>query len=205
VATPPRRTTVSLAAASLVGLAALAVGFGGGWLTRNVTAPTTSTTSTTTTSSTTTTTTTVVPLAACIGTELVGTVSTSPGGAAGTVEATFDVSDVGTSGCTLDGYPQLQLLDANMVPITSTTEDGGASFAVAQANRPARVVRLRSGVEASFMIQFSEIPVGTETTCPQASSFNVYPPTSTTSFNIQYQLGPCNAGTVHVSPFFLAT
>jgi hypothetical protein len=196
---------VTLAGASLTVLLALAVGFGGGWLARKETvSSTTTTTMSVTPTSKPTVTSTIVPLSACTGTDLVGTLASSSG-AAGTVQATFDVTDIAGTGCTLDGYPQLQLLDANDVPIASTTIDAGTSFTPAQANLAPKRLRIGAGDEATFVLQFTDVPAGTQGTCLEASSLNVYPPGSSTASIVTYGFAPCDAGTVHVSPFFVTT
>jgi hypothetical protein len=204
VAPPSRHRMVSLAGASLVVLLALVVGFGGGWLVRRATAATTTTTSSTTTSSSSTTSSTGVPVAGCIGTDLVGTFSSSSA-AAGTVQAVFTVNDVAPGACTLDGYPQLQLLDANMVPLSAQVSDGGTSFTPAKANLAPMRLRLSAVTHAAFVVQFTDVPAGTQTTCPAAAALNVYPPGSATAFNVTYAFTPCNGGAVDVSPFFLTT
>lgn len=198
-----RRRRISFASASLAALVALAVGFGGGWIARKETSATTST-STTTTSSSTTSSTRAVTVAACTGADLAGSVLSSQG-ATGTFEATIVVTNTSVTTCSLDGYPDLQMLNTNGVPMTTTVIDGGASFSPPQANEAPRRYRLHSGGQATLDIQYSDIPTGTQSTCPQASSLNVYPPSSTTPFNVVYQLDPCGQGTINTSPFFVAT
>jgi hypothetical protein len=205
MATGSRRRLVSFGGASLAALLALAIGFGGGWLARKETTSTTTTSTTTTTSSSTTSTTAVARLSACGGNDLSGTVTSSPGGAAGTVSATITVSNVSSTGCTLHGYPELQLLSPNSEEMTTTTVDGGEGFPVAAANAAPRTVRLSVGHQATFLIQFSQTPTGTQTTCPEAASINVYPPGSTVNFNVAYELTPCDLGTIDVSPFFVTS
>jgi hypothetical protein len=204
VAATPRRRMMPAGSATLAILVALAVGFGGGWLFKKETTPTTTTTTTTTTSSTTTTSTTVVASIACVGSSLSGTVGTS-GGAAGTIQTTIDVSNVGTKPCSIKGYPSVQLLDANQTPMTTTEVQGMASFSPAAANAAPRSQHLAVGATVEFVLQYSDVPSGTETTCPAAASINVYPPGSATSFNVAMSITPCSLGTLNVSPFFSGT
>jgi hypothetical protein len=209
VATRSRRRTVSLASAWLAGLLALAIGFGGGWLARKestttTTTPTTPTSSSSSSSSSTSST--LRPLAECTGSALSGVLASS-NGAAGTIELTFQVTNESGLGCTLHGYPQLQLLSANDDRLTTTTIDAGITFADAPpaANEPAKTWRIKAGAQATFVAQYSDVPVGSEQSCPMASSVNVYPPGSSVPFNVAVQLSPCDFGTVNVSPFFAAT
>ncbi len=211
---PARRRTVSLSAATISAVLALVVGFGAGYLVRRATASTTTTTTTTTTSTstTTTTTTTLVPLDKCTGADLAGTVGTSQA-AAGTVQTTFTVSNVSGSPCALNGYPELILLNANQSSLPTSTVDGQAAFTqptsrgTRLANAAPRPQRLTAGGQVTFVVQYSDVPVGSETSCPQSASVNVYPPglEAATPFNVSASMDPCNFGTVHVSPFFLAT
>ena len=204
-----RRRTVSLAAASLATLAALAVGFGAGYVTKDRTTttttspPATSSTSAPTTSSVPTTTS-VVPLARCVGGSLTGAVASSQG-AAGTIEVTFSVTNVGAAPCLLFGYPSIQLLAASGAPITTTTIDDHTGFSVAAASRAPRRQRLTPRGTATFLLQYSQIPVGTEQVCPTSATVDVYPPGSRSAVAIPAALQPCDAGTVHVSPFYGAT
>lgn len=196
---PSRHRTVSFTSAVLAAALAIVVGFGGGWLARRETmAPATTTpaapTSAPTTSST------LARASACLGSGLSGALVASSG-AAGTVQATFAVTNVGAAACTLDGFPQLQLLNPNREVMTSTTVDGQAGFTPAAANLPATKLRLPPGGTATFVIQFSDVPAG-QSACPMAASLNVYPPSSSTAFDLTYGFSPCDAGTVNVSPFF---
>lgn len=204
---PARRRTVSALAATGLVIGALAVGFGGGWLTHRLTTTTTTTTttstSTTTTSTTSTTTTTVATIARCSGATLTGS-QVSSEGAAGTIEVTYVVTNTSVARCQMDGYPDIQLLSSNDTDL-QTTVVRGQTFTVAAANRPAAVVTLSVQGRASFMLSYSDVPTGTQTSCPQAASINVYPPASSTPLNIPSSIGPCSMGTVSVSPFYAAS
>jgi hypothetical protein len=187
-------------------VAALAIGFGGGWLARREAVPPVTTSTTSTSSSSSSSTSSTVPaLAACTGGDLSG-VLTSSTAATGTVELTLQVTNESARGCSLHGYPQLQLLSANDDRLSTTTVDAGTTFtgAPAGANAPPRTWRIKAGAQATFVAQYSDVPVGTEQSCPMASSINVYPPGSSVPFNVAVQLSPCDFGTVNVSPLFVA-
>jgi hypothetical protein len=192
--------------ATLAILIALVLGFGGGWLYKKES--TTSTTTTTTTmpvvDGSTTTTTTTPPALACSGVVLSGSVITSQG-AAGTIQVSFLVANVGARACTIHGYPMLQLLSSNMTAMTTTTVNGMAAFGPAAANAAPKTQHVAVGGHVEFVLQYSHVPSGTETTCPTAASVNVYPPDSATPFNVVTAIDACNLGTLNVSPFFAAT
>jgi hypothetical protein len=202
-----RRRRVSLVGAAVVAVLALLVGFGAGYAVRRVTTTTTTTvpptTTTTTTTSTSTTTTTLKPLALCSGAVLNGAVVSSSG-AAGTVTAAIQVTNVGTVTCGLHGYPTLQLLNANGAPLPTQTIRGQTQFPATAANAPPSLQRLAPQGAVTFQLQYSDVPTGTETSCPQASSINVYVPVSSAPVRVAEMLSPCSGGTVNVSPFYAA-
>jgi len=205
VAVTPRRRTMTAGSATFAILLALAIGFGGGWLFKKDTATSTTTTTTAPTStSSTTTTSTLPPALACGGAVLSGSVGTSQG-AAGTIQMTFIVSNVGAKACTIDGYPTVQLLSPNTTAMMTTTVPGMAVFSPSAANAPPARQHVTAGGHVEFVLQFSDVPSGTERTCPLAASINVYPPNSATPFNVATSITPCNLGTLNVSPFFAAT
>lgn len=191
---------VPVAATVLVGAVALAIGFGGGWIARRDTSPTSTSTSTTSTSSTSTSTT-AVPLARCTGADLSGTLQPSQG-AAGTVTAVLVVTNSSAAPCFVDGYPQLQLLNANMGRITTSTDDGGLTGASGAAAAPPRRLRVAPGGQVSVELQYSDVPVGNEQVCATSASIDVYPPGSTVPFNVTGAISPCDYGAVHVSPLY---
>ena len=116
----------------------------------------------------------------------------------------MQLTNLGPS-CRLLGYPALVLLSSNATALATSTVKGQATFSVAAANGAPRSQRLTPQGTASFMIQYSEIPTGTQTACPQAASVDVYVPGSATPVNLVASLSPCDAGTVYVSPFYGAT
>jgi hypothetical protein len=192
--------------ATLAILIALALGFGGGWLYKKESTTSTSTTTTTmpVVNGSTTTTTTNPPALACSGAVLSGSVGTL-GGSAGTIQVSFLVANVGAKACTILGYPTLQLLSSNLTAMTTTTVPGMAAFGPAAANAAPKTQHVAVGGHVEFILQYSDVPSGTETTCPAAASVNVYPPNSATPFNVVTAIDACDLGTLNVSPFFAAT
>lgn len=196
----PRRRTLPLATAALAAALALVVGFGGGWVARQATTSSTTTTTSLPPPSSSSTSTTA-PLADCTGGQLNGAVATSTG-ATGTIEVDVDVTNTGAA-CVLDGYPNVQLLGASGQRLTTTVLDGATTFTLPQADDPPARGVLAAGGTAKLAIQFSDIPVGTQTTCPTSTDVDVYPPGSTTPFLLSARLDPCDQGTLHVSPMFV--
>jgi len=198
-----RRRTVSLASAAVVALLTLAVGFGAGYAVRRATSTSTTTPSSTTTSSSSSSSTSssIVPLARCTGAGLSGRVASSTG-AAGTVEMSILVSNLGATACSMLGYPSIDLLNANGQPIATTPVEGHASFSVTSANAAPRLQRLPASGTVRFMLQYSDVPAGTETSCLEAAKILVSVPPSATSFLVGAQLTPCDNGSVYLSPWF---
>ncbi|HEV3212932.1 MAG TPA: DUF4232 domain-containing protein [Acidimicrobiales bacterium] len=194
--------------AAVTAVVALLVGFGAGYAVRRATTTTTTTTTTTlppTTSSTSSsTTTTLRPLSFCTGAVLTGRLVSSSG-AAGTITAVLQVANAAAVPCALRGYPGLQLLSASSTPLPTSTIRGQTQFATAAADAPPSLQRLTPRGTATFQLQYSDVPTGTETTCPTATSINVYVPASAVPVHVVEQLSPCNNGTVNVSPFYGAT
>jgi len=135
---------------------------------------------------------------------LSGAVANSSG-AAGTITAAIQVTNVGVAPCGLRGYPVLQLLSASGSPLPTQTIRGQTQFPASAANAPPSLQRLTPQGAVTFQLQYSDVPTGTETTCPQATSINVYVPASSAPVRVAEMLSPCSGGTVHVSPFYAAS
>jgi hypothetical protein len=156
-------------------------------------------TATTGSSSTSSTSTSSVPAGlACAARDLVTTVVGSQG-AAGTFELTFALHNTSGASCPLDGYPGAQLLDSSGAELPTHVVRGGniqfTNFA------PASVV-LAAGDTAYFNLAYSDVPTGTETTCPTASQIEVTPPQASDHDVVVAHIVVCGAGTLTVSPVF---
>jgi hypothetical protein len=200
---------VLLAAPALVVLAGCSSSPSASTSSTTTTGPTTTSTtrpsgSTTTTASGGGTTTTRAGLTVCPSSQLTVTPQTGQG-AAGTIEMSMTMVNHGSSSCLLDGYPGLQLLDANGHPLpTNVVRGGGPTFAAPAANQPPAQVVLAPGATAAFSLSYEDVPVGTETTCPTSSSAEVTPPNDYTYVVVPLQIAPCGGGTIHVSPVYAA-
>ena len=195
----------------LIGLAAV-VALGGAVLgacssnsstTSTTGATTTSGASSSTTASTTPSgsTSTTAGIARCASAALSGSVVGSSG-AAGTIETTVALKSTASVPCVLSGYPGLQMLNASGGSLpTKVVRKGSYSFT---AMAPTTVT-LASGQSAYVNIGLSDVPTGSETSCPTSASLEVTPPNATDHLVVTAALAPCSAGTLVVSPVFLST
>jgi hypothetical protein len=120
-------------------------------------------------------------------------------GAAGTLFDTLALTNTGGFACTLDGFVSIQLLDAASNPLPTTGVPGGGQL----GGRPApSAFALAPGAASQFVIAWSDVPVGSETTCPVATVVQVTPPGASSPLTVSGLTGvaPCNSGTVDVSP-----
>jgi hypothetical protein len=124
-------------------------------------------------------------------------------GAAGTIEMSVNLTNHGSSSCTLFGYPGMQLLDGsgNKLP-TIVVRGGGPQFSVAAANQGPVTVTLAPQQTAAFSFSYEDVPVGNETSCPTSVSSLITPPGDFTSATVALAIAPCGGGTIHVSPVY---
>jgi len=185
-----RPAMVVAAALGVVGLAACS--------SPKAATPTTGTPSTGSSSTASTTTSSIPAGLACAARDLVSDVAGSQG-AAGTFELTFALHNTSTLSCPMDGYPGAQLLDASGTELPTHVVSGGSyqftDFAPAQ-------VQLGPGATAYFNLAYSDVPTGTETTCPTATQIEVTPPHAVDHDTVAINAMVCAAGTLTVSPVF---
>jgi hypothetical protein len=125
-------------------------------------------------------------------------------GAAGTIYNAMMLTNMSGNTCTLNGYPGMQLLNAQGQNLPTNVVRGGVNFQDAAANQPPSTVTLASQQAAQYDWTYSDVPVGNQQTCPMSSSALVTPPNSFTSTTISLQIPSCGDGTLHVSPVFPA-
>lgn len=133
-------------------------------------------------------------------------ITASPGqgqGAAGTITGTVTVTNTGASSCTADGYPTIALLSGSGAPLTVTMVDGLSVSLSPAANAPPSSVTVAPSSTAQFAYQFSDVPVGAETSCPSSEAATVTMPGATTpSPSFALAIAPCSNGTIRVSPVY---
>jgi len=123
-------------------------------------------------------------------------------GAAGTIQETVALTSSAAAPCTLGGYPGLQMLSAAGAKLPTTVVRKGNYPFTAMAPT---TVTLAPGAAAYFNLGYSDVPSGTEVSCPASASLAVTPPNSYTSTSVAAQLDPCDNGTITVSPVFSGT
>jgi hypothetical protein len=168
--------------------------------------PTTSvvskTTTTTPSSSSSTSSSTSTSVAGCSG---VTATSGQGQGAAGTITGAITLSSASAT-CTLEGYPTMALFYAAGTTIPVTIVNGLSVDISAAANGSPQTVTLSPSQQVQFTYQYSDVPSGSETTCPSSSTVSVMLPGSSTSTQpITLSLAPCDNGTIRVSPLYAAS
>jgi hypothetical protein len=125
-------------------------------------------------------------------------------GAAGTITGTVTLTPLADGRtCTMDGYPTMALRDTAGAAVPVTIVDGLTVSVSGSANAPPARVTLAPGTRAQFAYQYSDVPSGSETTCPRSSTATVTPPgTGTASAPIGLSIAPCGNGTIRVSPVY---
>ncbi len=127
-------------------------------------------------------------------------------GAAGTVTGVINVTNTSTSPCTVNGYPTMALFSGSGAPLTVTMVDGLSVTLSAAANAPPSSFSVAPSSSAQFAYQFSDVPVGSETSCPTSESADVTMPGATTaSPTFQLAIAPCGSGTIRVSPVYASS
>jgi uncharacterized protein DUF4232 len=133
-------------------------------------------------------------------------VSASAGGsqgAAGTITGLVTVTNTGSTSCTVNGYPTMALYSGSGAPLTVTMVNGLTVTISAQANAAPTSVAIAPSSTAQFAYQFSDVPVGAETSCPTSEQASVTLPGATTpSGTFALAIDPCANGTIHVSPLY---
>ena len=115
------------------------------------------------------------------------------GVAAGTVEMTLGFTNIGPTACSLYGYPDIGMLDAEGKPIPTelTTSTAFGGLPVPQGRVP-----LAPGATASFYMEFSDSTGYGSATCPRSTSIEVYPPASQARIVIPLSISPYGGSTI---------
>ncbi len=173
---------------------------------KHVTTTTSAATSTTSASTTTTTATASTTAPTSATTTACNHITASPvqgQGAAGTITGMVTVTNAGGAACTINGYPTMALFSGSGAPLTVTMVNGLSVSISRAANAPPVSFSLTPSSTAQFAYQFSDVPVGSETSCPSSESATVTMPGATTaSPSFQLAIGPCGNGTIKVSPVY---
>ena len=88
-------------------------------------------------------------------------------------------------------------------PLTVTIVNGLSVTVSGPANAPPSSFSVAPSATAQFAYQFSDVPVGSETSCPTSESGSATMPGSATpSPTFQLAISPCGNGTIRVSPVY---
>jgi hypothetical protein len=173
---------------------------------KNVTTTTHAATSTTSAPTTTSTTAASATTSTAATSTACSHITASPGqgqGAAGTITGLVTITNAGPTACTVNGYPTMALFSGSGAPLTVTIVNGLTVTVSSAANAPPSSVSVAPASSAQFAYQFSDVPVGSQTSCPTSESASVTMPGSTTSSpSFQLAIGPCGNGTIKVSPVY---
>jgi len=114
------------------------------------------------------------------------------------------VTNAGASPCVANGYPTVALFSGSGAPLTVTMVNGlSVTLSPAAADAAPTPVTLAPASVAQFAYQYSDVPVGSETSCPASEMARVTMPGATTpSPDFALAIGPCDNGTVRVSPVY---
>jgi len=163
-------------------------------------ATTSSSSTTSSTSASSTTSSTAAAASAC------GHISASPGqsqGAAGTITGVVTVTNTGATPCTVDGYPTIALYSGSGAPLAVTMVNGLTVSVTPQSSAPPSSVTIAPSSTAQFAYQFSDVPVGAETSCPTSEqATTTLPGAVASSAFFALAIDPCNHGTIRVSPVY---
>jgi hypothetical protein len=101
----------------------------------------------------------------------------------------------------MKGYPGALLVSASGAQLPTRVVPGGSySF----TNLIPEPVVLAAGETAYFNLAYSDVPTGTETSCPTAAQIQLTPPGASDHDVVAVQFQACNDGTLTVSPVFAA-
>jgi hypothetical protein len=121
----------------------------------------------------------------------------SAGGAAGHIGQMGKFTNSSTATCTLYGFPGAVMLDAQHQPMT--THALWQTSAYMYSNQMKQLVTLAPGASAYFAVTWSDVTVGSVTSCPTSSYLSVTPPNDFSVLTIADQITSCDSN-LTISP-----
>jgi len=121
----------------------------------------------------------------------------SAGGAAGHIGQMGKFTNSSTATCTLYGFPGAVMLDAQHQPMT--THALWQTSAYMYSNQMKQLVTLAPGASAYFAVTWSDVTVGSVTSCPTSSYLSVTPPNDLSELTIADQITSCDSN-LTISP-----
>lgn len=117
-------------------------------------------------------------------------------GATGHIQMIYALENTSSTACTVFGYPGMQMVDSAGNPMPTTVVRGNAfTFPDIQP----RAVALEPGGQASFAVDYSDVPVGNQTSCPVSAALEITPPNAFDRLVIPASIASCDS-VLHVSP-----
>lgn len=120
-------------------------------------------------------------------------------GAMGSIRVEISMKNIGTSSCSLEGYPGMLLLSGTTPLHTDVVR--GSSVVVPPIT--VRLVILAPGHVAAYIFGYSDVPTGNQT-CPSSTNLEVTPPNAYNHATIPFQSTACG-GVLTTSPVFPGT
>ena len=99
--------------------------------------------------------------------------------------------------CTLTGYPGVAGLDGAGHQIAQASRTRNGFLGGVSASTPIPVVVLAPNAQASALVEGTDVPTGTATTCPTYASLLATPPNALTAVPIAASLPGCSGLEVH--------
>ena len=134
----------------------------------------------------------------CRGPALTLALESSDAGA-GNRGHTLALTNAGATPCTLEGYPEVRLFDADGDPLSGVRSEQtlGSHFSEGQAPPP---VDLLPEGRAYFDILSTAVPSAGQESCPQATRMRVTAPGDSAALELDMRIQPCG-GRVRITPF----
>jgi hypothetical protein len=129
----------------------------------------------------------------CTASQLKGKLLDSQG-AAGTILFSVTLRNSGAA-CSLKGYPALRIKGAHGLLPTRVVHGGLAVM----SSTPKRV-KLKHLGRASVLVSYSDVPVGSETSCPRGKALRLRPPGASDWITVRVGTFACGHGTLRESP-----
>jgi hypothetical protein len=124
-------------------------------------------------------------------------------GAAGTITGVVTLTNAGPATCVMNGYPVMALFSGSGTPLVVTMVNGLTVHLSPAANSPPSAVSVAPAGTAQFAFEYSDVPVGSETSCPSSAQAQATAPgASVASPNFALVADPCGNGTLKVSPVY---
>jgi hypothetical protein len=130
-------------------------------------------------------------------------------GTAGTVYSGMTLTNNGAVACTVSGWPLLRYFDASNQALTTTIVRSATYFSGVGGVpiAPAAFTIAPQGT-VQFKIAFSDVPVGSQTSCDTVDHVNVFLPLAQLSTDAivvsvaDKGYAPCGPGLTYVSPYY---